>query len=143
LIQALLGIALVLGISVAMGFRTSADPLAWLAAIGILVLVSLAITWLSVALGLVDNAITAIGWGVGITALSYLWAQGGCTGARCRRGDWPRASPAAVAAAPRPTGQARPGSYPVARVRPFVSQYMRNLAIRPCGDSLHNTLNRL
>jgi ABC-2 type transport system permease protein len=135
MIQSLLGIALVLGISVAMGFRTSADPLAWLAATGILVLVSLAITWLAVALGLVsrsaetasnlpmflmilpflgsgfvptatmpaglrwfadyqpftpviqtvrglltggpigDNAIMAIGWGVGITALSYLWAR--------------------------------------------------------------------
>jgi ABC-2 type transport system permease protein len=134
-IQSLLGIALIIGIAVAMGFRTSADPVAWLAAIGVLVLITFAITWLSVALGLVsgsaetasnlpmfllilpflgsgfvptrtmpvglrwfaeyqpftpviqtvrgllvggpigDNAIMAIAWGVGIAALSYLWAK--------------------------------------------------------------------
>jgi ABC-2 type transport system permease protein len=134
-IQSLLGIALVIGVAVAMGFRTSAGPLAWLAAIGMLVLMTFAITWLSVALGLVsgnvetasnlpmfllllpflgsgfvptatmpaglrwfaeyqpftpviqtvrglltggpigDNAIMAIAWGIGITALSYLWTR--------------------------------------------------------------------
>jgi ABC-2 type transport system permease protein len=56
-IQSLLAIALVIGIAVAMGFRTSADPLAWLAAIGVLVLVTFAITWLSVALGLVSRSV--------------------------------------------------------------------------------------
>ena len=39
-IQSLLGIAFVIGIAVAMGFRTTADPLAWLAAIGVLVLIA-------------------------------------------------------------------------------------------------------
>ena len=135
MIQSLLGIALVLGIAAAMGFRTSADPLSWLAAISLLVLITFAITWLAVALGLVsnspetasnlpmflmllpflgsgfvpahampaglrwfaeyqpftpviqtvrglltggpigDNATMAIAWGVGIAALSYLWAR--------------------------------------------------------------------
>jgi ABC-2 type transport system permease protein len=135
MIQSLLGIALVFGFAVAIGFRTGAGPLPWLAAIGLLVLITFAITWLAVALGLVsdspetasnlpmflillpflgsgfvpthtmpvglrwfaeyqpftpviqtmrglltggpigDNAAMAIAWGVGIAALSYLWAR--------------------------------------------------------------------
>jgi len=135
MILSLLGIAFVIGIAVAMGFRTSADPLSWLAVAGLLVLITFAITWLSVAMGLVsgsvetasnlpmflmllpflgsgfvpthtmpvglrwfaeyqpftpviqtvrgllaggpigNNAIMAIAWGVGIAALSYLWAR--------------------------------------------------------------------
>jgi len=59
MIQSLLAIALVIGIAVAMGFRTIADPLGWLAAIGILVLITFAITWLSVALGLVSGSVEA------------------------------------------------------------------------------------
>jgi ABC-2 type transport system permease protein len=135
MILSLLGIAFVIGVAVAMGFRTSAGPLPWLAAAALLVLITFAITWLSVALGLVsgspetasnlpmflillpflgsgfvptgtmpvglrwfaeyqpftpviqtvrglltggpigNNAIMAIAWGVGIAALSYLWAR--------------------------------------------------------------------
>ena len=135
MILSLLGIAFVIGVAVAMGLRTSADPLSWLAVAGLLVLITLAITWLAVALGLVsgsaetasnlpmflillpflgsgfvptntmpvglrwfaeyqpftpviqtvrgllaggpigNNAIMAIAWGVGIAALSYLWAR--------------------------------------------------------------------
>jgi ABC-2 type transport system permease protein len=135
MILSLLGIAFVIGVAVAMGLRTSADPLSWLAVAGLLVLITFAITWLSVALGLVsgsaetasnlpmflmllpflgsgfvpthtmpvglrwfaeyqpftpviqtvrgllvggpigNNAIMAIAWGVGIAALSYLWAR--------------------------------------------------------------------
>jgi ABC-2 type transport system permease protein len=56
MIFSLLGIAFVIGIAVAMGFRTSADPLSWLAVAGLLVLVTFAITWLSVALGLVSGS---------------------------------------------------------------------------------------
>jgi ABC-2 type transport system permease protein len=134
-IQSVFSIAFVTGVAAALGFRTSADPLAWLAAAGLLVLISFAISWLSVALGLLsgspenasnlpmlltilpflgsgfvptaampvglrwfaeyqpftpviqtvrglltggpigDNAIMAIAWGVGIAALSYLWAR--------------------------------------------------------------------
>jgi ABC-2 type transport system permease protein len=57
MIQSLLGIGVVTGIAMAMGFRTSADPLAWLAAIGVLALFTFAITWLSVALGLVSRSV--------------------------------------------------------------------------------------
>ena len=55
-IQSLLGIACVLGVAVAMGLRISAAPPAWLAAIGIVVLITFAFTWLSVALGLVSGS---------------------------------------------------------------------------------------
>lgn len=56
MILSLLAIAFVIGIAVAMGFRTSADPLCWLAVAGLLVLITFAITWLSVALGLVSGS---------------------------------------------------------------------------------------
>jgi ABC-2 type transport system permease protein len=56
MIQSLLGIALVIGVAAAVGYRTSAGLLAWLAAIGLLVLITFAITWLSVALGLVSGS---------------------------------------------------------------------------------------
>jgi ABC-2 type transport system permease protein len=52
LIQTVLGLAAVLGVALAVGFRPSAGPLDWLAIIGLLVLVTLALTWLAVALGL-------------------------------------------------------------------------------------------
>jgi ABC-2 type transport system permease protein len=52
LIQALLAMTVVTGVAVLIGFRPSADLPQWLAAIGILALFVLAITWLSVALGL-------------------------------------------------------------------------------------------
>jgi len=57
MIFSLLGIAVVIGVAVAMGFRTSAGPLSWLAAAGLLVLITFAITWLSVALGLVSGSV--------------------------------------------------------------------------------------
>jgi ABC-2 type transport system permease protein len=56
MIQLLLGVGVVLGLAMALGFRTTAGPLSWLAAIGLLVLITFAITWLSVALGLVSNS---------------------------------------------------------------------------------------
>jgi ABC-2 type transport system permease protein len=52
LIQALLAMTVVTGVAVLIGFRPPADLMQWLAAIGILALFVLAITWLSVMLGL-------------------------------------------------------------------------------------------
>jgi ABC-2 type transport system permease protein len=52
LIQALLAMAVVTGAAVLIGFRPSADLPQWLAAIGVAALFVLAITWLSVGLGL-------------------------------------------------------------------------------------------
>ncbi|MCC3327622.1 ABC transporter permease [Nocardia abscessus] len=52
LIQALLGIAGMTGVAMLIGFRPNANPAEWLAVFGLLALVMFALTWLSVALGL-------------------------------------------------------------------------------------------
>ncbi len=57
LIQSVLGMAVVTGVAVGVGFRPTAAPLEWLAAIGLLVLVALAFTWLAVALGLAAKSV--------------------------------------------------------------------------------------
>jgi ABC-2 type transport system permease protein len=59
LIQAMLSIALVFGVAVAIGFRPTTGPLAWLAAAGLLVATAFAFTWLSVALGLAAKTVEA------------------------------------------------------------------------------------
>ncbi|MFD0850987.1 ABC transporter permease [Actinomadura adrarensis] len=51
-IQQLLGMTALLAIALAIGFRPNANPAEWLAATGLLTLFAIAITWLSVALGL-------------------------------------------------------------------------------------------
>jgi ABC-2 type transport system permease protein len=57
LMQTMLGLVIVIGVALLTGFRPTTGPLAWLAAIGVLVLVTLALTWLSVALGLVSKSV--------------------------------------------------------------------------------------
>jgi ABC-2 type transport system permease protein len=59
LIQTMLGLVIVIGVALLTGFRPTTGALAWLAAIGVLVLVTLAFTWLSVALGLVSKSVEA------------------------------------------------------------------------------------
>jgi ABC-2 type transport system permease protein len=59
LIQAMLSIALVFGVAVAIGFRPTTGPLAWLAAAGLLVAAAFAFTWLTVALGLAAKTVEA------------------------------------------------------------------------------------
>jgi ABC-2 type transport system permease protein len=56
-IQTLIGLAVVVGIAVGLGFRPTAGPLAWLAAVGVLVLFTFALIWLSVALGLAAKSV--------------------------------------------------------------------------------------
>jgi ABC-2 type transport system permease protein len=51
-IQQLLSMTALVLIALAIGFRPNANPLEWLATIGLLTLFSVAISWLSVALGL-------------------------------------------------------------------------------------------
>ncbi|MCL2582594.1 MAG: ABC transporter permease [Streptosporangiales bacterium] len=48
----LISLAVVALVAVAMGFRSGAGPLAWLAVLGVLVLFTLALTWLAVVAGL-------------------------------------------------------------------------------------------
>jgi ABC-2 type transport system permease protein len=57
MIQSVIGIAVIIGIALAVGFRPTAGPLAWLAAVGVLLLTAFALTWLSVALGLVSKSV--------------------------------------------------------------------------------------
>jgi ABC-2 type transport system permease protein len=57
MIQSMLSVAVVIGIAVAVGFRPTAGPPAWLAALGVLALLSFAITWLSVAFGLAAKTV--------------------------------------------------------------------------------------
>jgi ABC-2 type transport system permease protein len=56
-IQTVIGLALLIGAGLLVGFRPSATPLEWLAVAGLLVAISVAITWLSVALGLVAKTV--------------------------------------------------------------------------------------
>jgi ABC-2 type transport system permease protein len=57
MIQALLGVGVVIGLACAIGFRSAAGPLGWLAAIGLLALTALALTWLTVAMGLAAKSV--------------------------------------------------------------------------------------
>ena len=57
MIQALLGVGVVIGLAFGIGFRSPASPLAWLAAIGLLALTALALTWLTVAMGLAAKSV--------------------------------------------------------------------------------------
>src|SRR5690606_13546944 len=57
LIQTMLGLAAVTGIALLVGFRPTANPVEWLAATGLLAAVTFAITWLSVALGMVSKSV--------------------------------------------------------------------------------------
>ena len=57
MIQTMVSVAVVIGVAVLVGFRPTAGPLAWLGAAGMVVLLALALTWLSVALGLVAKSV--------------------------------------------------------------------------------------
>jgi ABC-2 type transport system permease protein len=52
LIQTAVGLTVVLGVALLVGFRPSAGPVEWLAITGLLLLVTIALTWMAVALGL-------------------------------------------------------------------------------------------
>jgi ABC-2 type transport system permease protein len=54
-IQTLISIALVIGVAIALGFRPTAGAGEWLAAIGLLALLTFALTWLAAAFGLVTK----------------------------------------------------------------------------------------
>jgi ABC-2 type transport system permease protein len=58
-IQTMLGLAAVVGVALAIGFRPDANPGEWVAVAGVLLMITLAITWLSVALGLLPNTVEA------------------------------------------------------------------------------------
>jgi ABC-2 type transport system permease protein len=73
LIQAVAGIAIVLVVAVALGFRPTANPLHWLGAIGVLVLFTFALIWLATALGLAAKSVeTASNTPMFLTLLPFL-----------------------------------------------------------------------
>ena len=57
LTQTMLGLAVVVGIALLAGFRPTATIVEWLAAGGLLLMITLALTWLSVAFGLVTRSV--------------------------------------------------------------------------------------
>jgi len=57
LMQTLAALTVVIGVAFGVGFRTTAGPLAWLAAIGIVALFGFALIWLAVALGLAAKSV--------------------------------------------------------------------------------------
>jgi ABC-2 type transport system permease protein len=58
-IQTMAGLAVVVGVALAIGFRADADVVEWIAAAAVLLMITLAITWLSVALGLAPKSVEA------------------------------------------------------------------------------------
>jgi ABC-2 type transport system permease protein len=72
-LQALLGIAVVLVLALALGFRATTAPLNWLAAMGILALFAFALAWFAVALGLAAGSVeTASNTPMVLTFLPFL-----------------------------------------------------------------------
>lgn len=57
LIQTMLGMAVVLGVALFVGFRPTADLVEWIAATGVLLIISITLIWLSVALGMVSKSV--------------------------------------------------------------------------------------
>ena len=57
MIQTMLSIAVVIGVALLVGFRPTAGPVEWIAAVGVLAMITFALTWLSVALGMVSKSV--------------------------------------------------------------------------------------
>ncbi|MDN3353136.1 ABC transporter permease [Actinomadura sp. DC4] len=73
MIQTAFGMVLVTGVALLIGFRPSAGPAEWAAAIGVLLMLTLALTWLAVAFGLVsDRPETASNLPLPLTLLPFL-----------------------------------------------------------------------
>lgn len=72
-LQGLLGVIVVTGIALALGFRPAGNPAACLAALGIILLFAFALAWLSVALGLAARSVeTASNTPMFLTLLPFL-----------------------------------------------------------------------
>jgi len=57
LIRTLVGVAVVIGVAIGLGFRPTADAGRWLAVAGVTVLLVLALSWLAVAIGLAAKTV--------------------------------------------------------------------------------------
>ena len=56
-IQTVLALAIVVGVALVVGFRPTTGPVAWMAAAGLLLLTALAVSWLSIALGMSTKSV--------------------------------------------------------------------------------------
>jgi len=56
-LQTMLALGVVMVVALLIGFRPTTGPIEWLEAVGILVLAAVAVTWLSVALGMVSDSV--------------------------------------------------------------------------------------
>jgi ABC-2 type transport system permease protein len=73
LIQTLASIAVVTGVAIALGFRPTAGPVHWIAAVGLLTLFAFALIWLATALGLAAKSVeTASNTPMFLTFLPFL-----------------------------------------------------------------------
>jgi ABC-2 type transport system permease protein len=57
IIRSLISVVLVIGVALLVGFRPSAGPAQWLAAFGFMALLSLALTWLALAMGMAAKSV--------------------------------------------------------------------------------------
>ena len=57
MVQTLASLLVVIGVALVIGFRTSATALEWLAVLGVLALIAFALTWLTVAIGVVSTSV--------------------------------------------------------------------------------------
>jgi ABC-2 type transport system permease protein len=72
-LQTMFGVVVLVAVGLAVGFRPTATPLEWLATIGLLVAVTIAITWLAVASGLAAKTVeTASNWPLLFLLLPFL-----------------------------------------------------------------------
>jgi ABC-2 type transport system permease protein len=56
-IQAIIAVALVLGVGLAVGFRPTGGPIEWLAAAGLIVLISFAVSWIGIGMGMQSKTV--------------------------------------------------------------------------------------
>jgi ABC-2 type transport system permease protein len=72
-LQTMFGVVVLVGVGLAVGFRPDATPLEWLAATGLLVAITIAVTWLAVASGLSAKTVeTASNWPLLFLLLPFL-----------------------------------------------------------------------
>ncbi len=57
LLQTMIAMAVVIGVALLLGFGPTASPLEWITAVGLLAMITLALIWLAVALGLVTTSV--------------------------------------------------------------------------------------
>lgn len=72
-IQAIIAVALVLGVGLLIGFRTTAGPIQWLETLGLLAVIAFAVTWLAVGMGMQARSVeTASNLPLVLTLLPFL-----------------------------------------------------------------------